>query len=68
MVRVSRPANWVNVDAEVTEDAEDGVLCGERDGRAAIRRASAIAAMWSGVVPQQPPTMFTKPLSANSCR
>ena len=30
--------------------------------------ASAIAAMWSGVVPQQPPTTFTKPLRANSSR
>ena len=28
----------------------------------------AIAAMWAGVVPQQPPTRFTKPLSANSPR
>ena len=30
------------------------------------RTASAIARMWSGVVPQQPPTMFTQPRSANS--
>ena len=28
--------------------------------------ALAIAAMWSGVVPQQPPTRFTSPASANS--
>ena len=28
--------------------------------------ASLMAAMWSGVVPQQPPKMFTRPLSANS--
>ena len=28
--------------------------------------APTIARMWSGVVPQQPPTMFTNPLSANS--
>ena len=28
--------------------------------------ASAIAAMWSGVVPQQPPTMLTRPAEANS--
>ena len=28
--------------------------------------ASTMAAMWAGVVPQQPPTMFTRPLSANS--
>ena len=26
----------------------------------------AIAAMWSGVVPQQPPTMLTRPDSAHS--
>ena len=26
----------------------------------------AIAAMWSGVVPQQPPTIFTNPFSAYS--
>ena len=30
------------------------------------RMASAMARMWAGVVPQQPPTMFTQPLSANS--
>ena len=29
-------------------------------------RADAIARVWSGVVPQQPPTTFTSPLSANS--
>ena len=28
--------------------------------------ASRMAAMWSGVVPQQPPTRLTKPLRANS--
>ena len=28
--------------------------------------AAAIAAIWSGVVPQQPPTMLTRPASANS--
>ena len=28
--------------------------------------ASAIARTWSGVVPQQPPTIFKNPLSANS--
>ncbi len=27
---------------------------------------SAIARMWAGVVPQQPPTMLTRPLVANS--
>ena len=32
------------------------------------RTASAIARVWSGVVPQQPPTRFTRPLSANSLR
>ncbi len=26
----------------------------------------SIAEMWSGVVPQQPPTMFTRPASVNS--
>ncbi len=30
------------------------------------RTASAIALMCAGVVPQQPPTTFTKPLCANS--
>ena len=30
--------------------------------------ASAMAAMYSGVVPQQPPTMFSSPASANSPR
>ena len=28
--------------------------------------AAAIAAIWSGVVPQQPPTMLTRPAAANS--
>ena len=28
--------------------------------------ALAIAAIWSGVVPQQPPTMLTRPAAANS--
>ncbi len=28
--------------------------------------ARAIAPMWAGVVPQQPPTMLRKPASANS--
>ncbi len=28
----------------------------------------AMAPMWAGVVPQQPPTMLTRPDSANSCR
>ncbi len=37
----------------------------------AVRRslsatASAMAPMWSGVVPQQPPTRLTKPAAANS--
>ena len=33
---------------------------------AAHRDRGAIARMWSGVVPQHPPTMLTKPLRANS--
>ena len=32
------------------------------------RIAEAIARVWSGVVPQQPPTTLTSPLSANSRR
>jgi hypothetical protein len=28
--------------------------------------AAAIARMWSGVVPQQPPAILTKPATANS--
>ncbi len=36
-------------------------------GRGAWRAAaSASAAMWAGVVPQHPPTMFKKPLAMNS--
>ena len=30
------------------------------------RRRAAMARMWSGVVPQQPPTMLTRPAAANS--
>ena len=42
--------------------------CGLRDGDAARMpsTASAIAAMCSGVVPQQPPTMLTKPAAART--
>ena len=45
-----------------------------RPGRAAAERrghdrtAAAISAMCAGVVPQQPPTMFTMPSAENSCR
>ncbi len=39
-------------------------LGGTRGGRP--RTAAAIARMWAGVVPQQPPTMFRNPDSANS--
>ena len=36
-------------------------------GRGALpATASAMARIWSGVVPQQPPTMLTRPDSANS--
>ena len=38
-----------------------GIFRGER-----VFIASAIALIWFGVVPQQPPTKFTRELSANS--
>ena len=38
------------------------------DRRGQARTAAAIAAMWAGSVPQQPPTMFTMPSAENSCR
>ena len=41
-------------------------LARQRRGRGLT--ASAIAAMCAGVVPQQPPTTFTMPSAANSCR
>ena len=42
---------------------------GAGSGRGATSRtASATARTWSGVVPQQPPSRFTKPLVANSRR
>ena len=31
-----------------------------------LETASAMALIWSGLVPQQPPTIFRKPDSANS--
>ena len=37
-------------------------LAGFRGGRSFV--ASAMAAIWSGVVPQHPPTMFRNPLCA----
>ena len=42
-----------------------GSMRGRRRG-AVLETASAIARMWAGVVPQQPPTMFNQPFSANS--
>ena len=42
-----------------------GGICGSGRG-AESRTAAASAAMCAGVVPQQPPTMLTKPLAANS--
>ena len=42
-------------------------LSGTRLG-ARHRAVSAMALTWSGVVPQQPPTTFTSPASANSLR
>ncbi len=39
-------------------------VAGSRRGWSAT--AAAMAAMWSGVVPQQPPARLTKPASANS--
>ncbi len=43
-----------------------GGEAGTRGGSPAT--ASAMALMWAGVVPQQPPTRLTSPLSANSWR
>ena len=42
--------------------------CATGSRRALPSTAAAIAAMWSGVVPQQPPTKLRKPASANSAR
>ena len=42
----------------------EGTVAGRRGG--CWTTASAIAEMCAGVVPQQPPTMLTKPASANS--
>jgi hypothetical protein len=44
-----------------------GRTCGGVRG-ARPSTVAAIAAMCAGVVPQQPPTMLTKPASANSSR
>ena len=57
MRKGSSPANDVNVPA----------AGGVRGGRP-LRPASWIARMCAGVVPQQPPTMFTRPAAANSPR
>ena len=38
-----------------------GAAAGTRGRR--VRASAAMAAMWAGVVPQQPPTMLTQPSS-----
>ena len=62
----------------LTNSEEPSMLNASSPDRRILRSASgtvrgrmpsscaAIARIWSGVVPQQPPAMFTKPLSANS--
>src|SRR6185437_4369699 len=47
------------------ESRSRGATSGTVRGREA-RTASAIARMWSGVVPQQPPVMLSQPLCAHS--
>ena len=42
------------------------VVAGGSSRGATSRTVSAIILMWSGVVPQHPPTMFTRPARANS--
>ena len=58
----------VGIDGEGFEAAQTACPRDLRESRAARRPSTArtIARMCSGVVPQQPPTMLTKPLAANS--
>ncbi len=53
------------VSGSIPERRQRGGRCTRARG-ATPRTASAMARMVSGVVPQQPPTMFTSPLVANS--
>jgi hypothetical protein len=57
----------VLADVEGLEAGQAQLLLDLRNGaRLDAGDASAIAAMWSGEVPQQPPTMLTKPFFAQS--
>ncbi len=56
IVRGSRPESRVR-------RSTDGTARGER-----LFTASAMARMWAGFVPQQPPTTLTHPASANARR
>ena len=47
------------------DSRSSGATSGIRRG-ATPSTACAMAAMWAGVVPQQPPTMFSSPLRAHS--
>ena len=57
----------VRADGQRLEAREprEALRLGDPARRAGPRRPRATARMWSGVVPQQPPTMFTKPSSTN---
>ena len=46
--------------------ADYGSTFGGTARRQALDRGSAIAWIWAGVVPQQPPTMFNQPFCAHS--
>ncbi len=54
---------WLN--ASMPESRSCGAISGTTRG-AKARTASAIFAICGGVVPQQPPTMFSQPASAHS--
>ena len=51
----------VTVTGSRPDSRSAGARLGRRPRRPCPRRPPAIAAMWAGVVPQQPPTRLTKP-------
>ena len=55
----------VSVKASSPESRSRGAICGTVRG-VLPAAARAMARMWSGVVPQQPPTILTRPDAANS--
>ena len=62
---LTKPVTSFNFKGSKPLSADWGAASGTTRGFAPSK-VSAISLIWGGVVPQQPPTILTKPLSANS--